>query len=317
MKALVLEAANRLALREVEEPVPATGEEVISVSIAGLGGSETLALANPGIRPLPNIMGHGFAGTTSDGRRVAVNPLVSCDDCKYCHRDQRHLCDQWTLIGVQRNGGFAERVAVPTSSLVEIPEDMSWAQASFIEPFANSVGGWEKVFPASDASVLIIGAGGLGLGLVACANADDRERPVEVLEPSENRMKAVVDLGGVSCVDGETRRFDVVFDTVGSAGSRFLALRLADKGATIVALGFKAAVQEIPVNELIRHEHKMIGSFVYTADQFRTSLALAAQMNDQYVTELGWPEVHDALIKFQKGEFSIVKAALRPGRVSC
>ena len=84
-------------------------EVVIDVAVAGIGGSEYLGYNNPGIRTLPNIMGHGFAGTTAEGRRVAVNPLRSCGTCAYCRQGLGQLCDDWHLIGVQSDGGFAQQ----------------------------------------------------------------------------------------------------------------------------------------------------------------------------------------------------------------
>jgi (R,R)-butanediol dehydrogenase/meso-butanediol dehydrogenase/diacetyl reductase len=79
------------------------------------------------------------------------------------------LCDEWTLIGVHSDGGFAQKVAVPRESLIELSPELSWEQSAFIEPFANSINAWEISEAQSHNTIAIVGVGSLGLGLVACA----------------------------------------------------------------------------------------------------------------------------------------------------
>lgn len=312
VRALVLEAAGRLELQDTPDPIPGPGESLVTVHVAGIGGSETLGLRSPGIRPLPSVMGHSIAGTTADGSRVAVNPLLGCGCCRYCAMGSMQLCDDWNLIGVQRNGGLAEQVAVPDSALEGLPDNLSWEQTAFIEPFANSISAWDKVVPGVGDRVLVIGAGGLGLGLVACAQQDTPDARIEFIEPSSQRTAAAEQMGGESSRDLDARRFDVVFDTVGSAESRTLALRLADKGARVVLLGFATPAHEVAMNELIRHEQRLIGSFAYSADQFKRAIELAARAHAQCVTNLDWQQVPDVLRDFDEGSYEIVRGALRP-----
>src|SRR2546430_5873096 len=115
MRALVFTAPSVVELRDVDEPAPRPGEAVLDVAVAGICGSELHGVRTPGFRIPPLIMGHEFAGTTPDGRRVAVNPLLSCGCCDRCRAGQTQLCWQRAIIGIHRPGGFAERVAVPES----------------------------------------------------------------------------------------------------------------------------------------------------------------------------------------------------------
>lgn len=313
MKALVLEAADQLVLRDIAEPVPGPDESLIKMEIAGIGGSETLALQNPGIRPLPNVMGHSVVGTNPDGVRVAVNPLSGCGSCGWCEREAAHLCDNWQMIGVHSHGALAEYVVVPDSAVEKVPGELSWEQASFIEPFANSISAWEKVSQdLGDGHVLVIGAGSLGLGIVACSAPDQSSDQILVVEPSAERMAAAEHLGGQTCHDTETRQFDVVFDTVGSVETRALALRLANKHARVVSMGFAAPVHDVAMNELIRNEHRLMGSFAYSHDQFKRAIDLASAVDSQFVTNLGWEQVGSVLRGFADQDHKIVRAALRP-----
>ncbi len=238
-------------------------------------------------------------------------PLIGCGRCRYCGRGNTQQCDSWTLIGVQRDGGLAERVAVPEASLVELPGELTWEQSAFVEPFANSIGAWDKVSIGTKDNVLVIGAG--GLGLVARASRSAMDQSVEIIDPSDPRVDAAEELGATRCVDDRTRRFDYVFDTVGSAETRALALAVADKGGTVVLLGFAAPIQELPANEVIRHEQHVVGSFVYNIGQFRQAVDLARVTADSFVTSLGWHDVPGALVAFERGDHNVVKAVLRPG----
>jgi len=152
MKALLLKGKETLILEEVNNPIPQKDQVLVNIEITG-----------------PNIMGHGICGTTKAGLRVAINPLLGCGLCEYCNQNLVQLCTEWKLIGVQTNGGFTQQIVVPKTTLVEIPEDISWEQSCFIEPFANSINAWEIANVNPEEKVLIIGAGGIGLGLAACA----------------------------------------------------------------------------------------------------------------------------------------------------
>ncbi|WP_422366922.1 alcohol dehydrogenase catalytic domain-containing protein [Pelagibius sp.] len=192
---------------------------VIDVAVAGIGGSEYLGYRNPGLRPLPNIMGHGIAGVAPDGGRVAVNPLRSCGACAFCRRGQAQLCDSWSLIGVQSPGGFAQKLAVPEDSLVALPDSITWDQASFIEPFANAVNAWDLAQADPSAAIAVLGAGSLGLGVVASASAAGC-KIIQVSDNSAPRLAAAATLGAEAISKQMTDTYDIVFDTVGSAESR-------------------------------------------------------------------------------------------------
>ena len=139
MKKLVLERQGVLTLVDAPPPVATTDEEVINVELAGLGGSEYLGLAKPGLRKLPNAMAHGIVGQTTSKRRVAVYPISACGKCLQCENDTPQLCIQWQMTGVHSDGGFSQQLAVHKQALVDLPDSLSWEQAAFIEPFANSL----------------------------------------------------------------------------------------------------------------------------------------------------------------------------------
>lgn len=308
MKALVLEGVRRLSLRDVEAPLPAAGHVLIDVKVTSIGGSEYLGYNNPGIRTLPNIMGHGFAGL-ADGRRVAVNPVRGCGKCGYCLAGVRQLCDSWALIGVQSDGGFAQIASVPEDAVVELPDTISWEQAAFVEPFANSVNAWELSSPTKLDEVAVIGSGSLGLGLVVCAARAGCQH-VAVSDISKTRLAAAMHLGAQE-IDFN-RSYAVVFDTVGSKESWMAAITLTRKLGTIVLMGFANPILETNASELIRGQKLVVGAFAYSSKQFSKAIKLATHAENDWVRNISFQDVEPLLNRYLEGDFSVVKAALRP-----
>jgi len=314
VKKLVLEKKETLTLVELALPEPDADHEIVEVELAGIGGSEYLGFRNPGIRVLPNAMAHGIVGTTLDGRRVAVNPLQSCGQCACCSQDLPQLCDNWSMIGVHSDGGFAQQLAVPSSSLVELPASLCWEKAAFIEPFANSVNALDVSDASGDSTVAIIGAGGLGLGLVAaCVDVGCRE--IVISDPSTIRVKAARYLGATSLLKSSSDdTFDLVFDTVGTVSSRACAVAATKRMGTCILLGFGEPQIELDGGALIRAQKRIIGAFAYSMSQFKRAIELAKRCNPEWVESLAFSEVQAQLQKFVADDFSIVKAALRPNR---
>jgi threonine dehydrogenase-like Zn-dependent dehydrogenase len=314
MDALLLLDNHKLILKQIDTPTIKENEVLIDVQVTGIGGSEYLGFNNTGIRPLPNIMGHGITGTTKNGKRIAVYPLISCEKCEYCTGEHSQLCDDWKLIGVQLNGGFAQKVAVPQSAIFEIPDELSWEQSSFIEPFANSVNAWELAQIKPNQTVLVIGAGSLGLGLIACAKDYEHEN-ITILENSQSRKQAAIDMGAKDNNLLILNSFDVVFDTVGSTETRNEAFKLIKKNGKCVFLGFAEPKQVVNFSELIRKQIQIIGSFVYSKEQFEKAIHLSKMTNRKWVENLSFTDVEGQLQSYLSGYFNIVKAALRPNGV--
>jgi threonine dehydrogenase-like Zn-dependent dehydrogenase len=322
MKALVLDAPKKMVVREMDDPIPLENQILVKIVATGIGGSEYLGFNNPGIRPLPNVMGHGIVGIIASGERVAVFPLSGCGDCHYCSAQQTQLCDHWSLIGVQTQGGFAEKLAVPTANLFPLPESISWEQAAFIEPFSNSVNAWELSGATAKSSIAIVGAGGLGLGLVACAHAQGCSN-ITVIESSNNRREAARMLGAHNVVadvenlmlddsdKNDIAFFDVVFDTVGSASAKRAAIDITKKQGICVFLGFETPTLDVNISELIRHQKKLLGSFVYSPEQFRQAISLVENCRSEWVKNITIEQVEPMLLDFLSNDFSVVKAALR------
>src|SRR5436190_1116836 len=137
-----------MAVETVAEPRQGDDEVIVVPEAAGICGSEIEGyLGRMANRRPPLVMGHEFAGTVLaasgsgewSGRRVAVNPLLSCRACARCMAGERNLCAQRRLIGVHVAGGFAERVAVPAANLMALPDGVDARTGALVEPLANAV----------------------------------------------------------------------------------------------------------------------------------------------------------------------------------
>ena len=142
MKALVYTAPMTLVLRDEPEPVAGNDEVVVRVDACGICGSDMHGYhGHDERRPPPLILGHEAAGRVLTGRlagrRVAVNPLVTCGTCEYCLGGRSHLCPSRQILSLApRQGAFAELVRVPEANLVELPDGLDTVHAALAEPMA-------------------------------------------------------------------------------------------------------------------------------------------------------------------------------------
>src|SRR5579862_4512026 len=129
MKALVWHGDRAMSLDDLPEPEPAADEAVLEVELAGICGSDLHGYrGHPGPRVPPLVLGHEVVGRV-DGERYTLYPLVACGACEHCRAGEDNLCPSWRLIGMHRPGVFAERVLVPSSSLVPVPEGLDSRRA--------------------------------------------------------------------------------------------------------------------------------------------------------------------------------------------
>ncbi len=310
MRAMVFTAPSTVELLDVEEPEPQPGEAVLQVAASGICGSELHGIQTPGFRQPPLIMGHEFAGTTPDGRRVVVNPLVPCRGCDLCLRGMFNLCRERAIVGIHRSGGFAERVAVPEANLYDVPEQMNWERASIIEPIANAVHAWRIAGDPAPRRVGVIGAGTIGLCCQLVAQARG-VADVAVADLSEERLEVARRLGATTgpALEGE---FDVIFDAVGVSATHRASVDRIRPGGVAVWLGLIGEQAEFDSQHLVRMEKRVQGSFCYTDPDFRGAIDLAGTVDAGWVTSYPIEEGVDIFLELMRGRTDVVKAVLTP-----
>lgn len=185
MRALRKEsAAPGLVLAEVPEPVPGPRDVVIGVRYAGICGTDRHirdwdAWAASRIVP-PRTIGHELVGTVvavgsavervAVGQRVTAEGHIGCGRCEPCRSGNGHICDAVDIIGVDRDGTFAERIVVPEENVWALDPAIPDTIAAIMDPLGNAM---HTVMAAgvSGRSVLVTGAGVIGLMAIAIARA--------------------------------------------------------------------------------------------------------------------------------------------------
>jgi L-iditol 2-dehydrogenase len=133
----------------VKAPRPGPGEVVVQVALAGLCRTDVYVARGqiPSANPL--VLGHEFAGVVHElgagvqglrvGDRVGVMPIIACGACEWCASGRALWCQHTEMLGVDRDGAFAERVAVPARAVYRVPDSMDWRLAAYLEPVAASM----------------------------------------------------------------------------------------------------------------------------------------------------------------------------------
>ncbi|MEO8566333.1 MAG: alcohol dehydrogenase catalytic domain-containing protein [Betaproteobacteria bacterium] len=292
MKALVYTAPNEVTFRDEPEPIAGSGDVMLEVEAAGICGSDMHAYHGRDPRRIPPlILGHELAARVIDGpaagKRVTVNPLITCGRCHYCATGRDNLCAHRTMIGMTRPGGFAERIAVPERTLIEIPEAMSARAAALTEPAATALHALNLAMrslarPLPETQLLVIGGGAVGL-LSALLARSYGCRDVALVERNPLRRAAAKAAGNLrvvpadepgSCADSSA---DLVIDAVGAKATRSAAFAAIRPGGVIVHIGLLDGASEIDMRKLTLAEITLIGTYTYSnADLHATVAALHA-----------------------------------------
>lgn len=175
MKACRLHAIGDLRCEEAATPHPNAGEALVAVRACGVCGSDVPRVFTKGTYHFPTIPGHEFAGEVAGvgegvspdlvGARVAVFPLIPCRKCAACGIGAYAQCEDYDYLGSRCDGGFAELVCAPAWNLVAIPEGVSFEEAAMAEPAAVAAHALRRAGIDLGDTVLILGAGPIGLML--------------------------------------------------------------------------------------------------------------------------------------------------------
>ena len=280
MKGLVWHGGAQLELDSLHEPEAGEGEVVFDVELAGICGSDLHAYrGHPGPRVPPLVLGHEAIGSVG-GRpgRFTVFPLVVCGRCPACLRGEENLCERRGLLGLDRQGVFAERVPVREDALVPVPDAVDPHVAVLVEPLATSLSALRVEGVEEGASVLVVGGGPIGL-LAVYASAARGARAVCV-EPVDERRAVAERLGAVVVLsdsgDVEPAAADVAIDAVGIEPTWRAAIAGVRAGGRVALVGLGQAEGVMPAGDLVRRGVAVRGHYAYTRQDFADALALLA-----------------------------------------
>jgi len=277
MKALVkAEAAPGLWLRDVPEPEARAGEVLVRVLRTGICGTDLHvrswdAWAQGAIRP-PVVLGHEIAGRVAElgsgvdavdvGDLVSVEGHIVCGRCRSCLAGRRQLCPNTVSIGIDRDGGFAEYVAVPATNLWRHRFDVDPDVAAIFDPFGNAVHS-ALAFPVLGEDVLITGAGPIGC-MAAAVVRHAGARHVVVSDPNQYRLELARRMGATVAVDpterdladvereiGITEGFDIGLEMSGNPVALRTMIDAMAHGGRIAILGIPAGEVTLDLNPVV------------------------------------------------------------------
>ena len=300
MKALVYAGPKQAVLRDVPEPAAKAGTVEVDVKYCGVCGSDIgIYLGTHPRAKAPLILGHEFLGhVTQDGEkfkkgdRVVAFPLLSCGNCRACQTGSAHVCNTLGLIGIDVDGGICERLRADEDVLFKVPDGVSDRAAVVIEPLAVILRAVHQAeFKARDTAV-VIGAGPIGMltGIVLKNIGASR---VFISDVAEKRLAIAAELGMIP-VNVSTENLnqvvkdatngegcDVLFECSGSAQSALDMTEITRVSGTICMVSVHKKPHEVNLQQLNFKEQWMIGTRVYTKEEFERAAEYSKDLQPQ------------------------------------
>jgi L-iditol 2-dehydrogenase len=307
MKAAVLTEPFNYEVTEVTEPEVRPNWLKVRVEKTGICGSEVHAFkgTHPFRKP-PIISGHELGGVVTEvggsverfksGDRVTVEPQISCGECTYCEKGNYNLCTSKEVMGTTDDtgkwtGSFGEYVLAPESKTYLIPDNLSFSQASLIEPLAVGEHNLDQVNADESDSLIIFGAGTIGLSTLIDARARGMDE-ILVTDVKDYNLQMASDLGARYAVNVAEESLekqaqkafgkegaDTAIIAVGKAPIFKDALNLTRRDGRIVIVGMMHEKINLDLHEIgaTGKEKTVTGSTVYTGKDFDRIITLLDQ----------------------------------------
>ena len=303
MKAAIFDEPFKIRMADAPKPAPQPGDALVRVKAAGLCAGDLYIYTgkNPYVT-YPRIGCHEIAGVVEAlgpatsgpaiGSRVVIDPFIGCGKCYPCRVGKRNCCANLTIVGVHREGGFADFVCAPVSNLVPVPDNLTDFEAAFAEPVAIGVQGCRRGMVKAQDTVLVLGAGPIGLAIVEVARAHGAT--VYATDLSPERLAIAAELGAVPIAGGaglvervleitDGEGMPVVMEATGAASAMEQTIDLVAAGGRIVILGLVKKGQGVtfPGLDFTRKEVTILGSRA-SLDCFPEALSLLASGRIHY-----------------------------------
>jgi threonine 3-dehydrogenase len=319
-----------LRLETVPEPEIGINDVLIKVRKTGICGTDLHIESWDGwaaktIKP-PLIVGHEFVGTVVDvgsnvtgfvaGDLVSGEGHVVCGRCRHCLAGQRHLCPNTVGLGVNRDGCFAEYVALPMTNIWHHWPGIDEEVAAIFDPFGNAVH-TALSFPILGEDVLIVGAGPIGLMATAVVRHAGA-RLVVVSEPNAYRRELASRMGATLVLDprerdlgdaqeelGMVEGFDVALEMSGNEQALRAAIASMAHGGSIAILGIPTKEMTLDVNTVVFNQLTLRG--IYGREMYETWYKMTVMLQSGL-------DIRPAIThRFPFREFEAAFAAARSG----
>ncbi len=295
MLAMVLTAPHQLELQNIDEPQIGPGQVLVKMSHSGICGTDLSIYAGHMPVKHPRIMGHEMAGDVvaggdgsfRPGDKVIVDPSLACGVCSACRAGLVNLCPQGGLIGRERNGGFAEYVAVAQSQLFRLPDSIEFRHAPMIQVLSTCVHAQKMagIFPGN--SVVINGLGVTGQLHVQLSKARGASPLIGISRSSWKRNLAEKFGATVTLPQGReaARKIeeltdggaDIVIDCTGQTSVIAECVHMTRPGGTLVLYGTATETQSnLSFYDMYFKEIRVLNTRASTGRDFPPSIDLVA-----------------------------------------
>lgn len=333
MKCLVYTGPYQIIVEERPMPTIADGEVLLKIDAVGICGSDMHCFHGHDPRRKPGlVLGHEFAGTVVEsrapaytlGKRVTGNPMITCSYCNYCVQGRNNLCENRTMVGMTRAGAYAEYMAIPATSLIDIPQDMPAVHAALTEPAATALHAitislQSMARPLPENRVLIIGGGAIGF-LAALLLRHYGCRNLVLAETNDARRSLAEQHANVTSYNPRAQNtadsvFSYVIDAVGNKHTRQMAMQAVSPGGVVMHIGLQDWESEIDMRKLTLAEVALLGAYTYSTADLRSSVRL---LHEGGFGDLSWLETMPlskgpaAFAALDKGTVAASKVLLLP-----
>lgn len=285
MQAVVFHGDGKWGVEAALLPrINADDDVLLRVERASICGTDIHILATPPGHPATpgSILGHEYVATVAEtgagvthlkpGDRVVIDPNITCGLCQYCRLGMTNVCERMTTLGIFRHGGLAEFTLAPAKALHKLSHDVPPERATLAEPLSCVLHAFEKAALTPGESVVILGAGPIGLMFLLLGKTAGAGK-VLLVEPVEFRRRTAEAFGADGVFDPKTDNVaaeikvatsvgaDVVIDAAGTLLPE--ALQLVRPGGRVILFGINQhAGREFNQYFTTRYEVTILGSFI-------------------------------------------------------
>ncbi len=331
MTTAVLYAPRDMRIEQRPVPTPSVGEVLVRILSVGVCGSDVHYYEHGRIGDFvvrsPLVLGHESSGQIVEvgkgvslarvGERVAIEPGEACGRCDQCRTGRYNLCPNIRFHGTPPvDGTLSEFVAVKSELAYSVPDEISDNAAALLEPLSVGIWANRKACSQVGTSLLIAGAGPIGLVTTMVARAAGATR-IAVSDVNRNRLSAALACGATEIAlagsDNVAGGFDAFIDCSGSSAAIDAGVRSVRPAGSVVLVGMGADELRLPLGVIQQRELLITGTFRY-ANTWPIAIALAASgrvsLDDLVTGEYGLADVEQALTAGRDPHS--VKAVVRP-----
>jgi len=311
MEQVILTGPGHLASRHVAEPNVAENEALVRMERIGICGSDFHAFSGKHPAYLyPRVLGHECACTVvavpanerglKVGDRCAIDPYVNCGACGMCLAGRTNCCERLEVLGVHRDGGMQEFMAVPFR-LLHPSQKLSLEELALVETLGIGAHAVERSLLRAGESALVVGAGPIGLATALFAKVAGAEVVLAEINSERRTFAARLGFETVPAVDGT--QSSVVYDATGNPIVMANSLKNVAQGGKLVFVGLTS--DPVALDDSLFHKKEVtLYSSRNSAGQFPRIIGLLEEgtisVKEWVTNQLSLSEVPENFSKLSK-----------------